>query len=553
MLEVHGLTIDLGHKVLLRDASFQVAPGEKVALVGPNGAGKTTLLRTIAGELEPTDGQILLPDTYGWLRQDVQAAPDDARRTGIDHILAGRDTAAVAAELELALAEMSALSPNGGAGAGNGSAKSTKSSKSANGLDRAVRRYGVLEERFSSLGGYQAEAEARRIAAGVGLDDDVLSRDVGVLSGGQRRRLELARLLYAGGDLLILDEPTNHLDMDAKAWVMQFLRTSRSAVLVVSHDIALLDNAIDRVIAIDGGLLDVYRGTYTRYLEQRTAREAQRAKDDRLRSLEMARLTATASRFRGGNQTMARKAKVIDRRVERLAAEGGVPRPRRRPFPKVKWPDPPRAGDVVLVAEGLAKAYGDTPVFDDVSFIVERGDTVLVLGLNGAGKTTMLRILAGLLPADAGDIRFGANVGLGFYAQEHEDIRPGVSVLDHMRERADIPDTDLRSVIGHFGLTGEAALQDAGTLSGGEKTKLALARLIVSRSNLLILDEPTNNLDTHSREAVLGALQRYKGTIIVVSHDTEFVLGLAPDRVIVMPEGDVMAFDESALQLVELA
>jgi ATPase subunit of ABC transporter with duplicated ATPase domains len=547
VLEVHDLTIDLGHKVLVRDASFQVAPGEKVALVGPNGAGKTTLLRTIAGELEPTHGRIVLPETYGWLRQDVQASPDDALRTGIDHILTGRDTAAVAAELELALAEMSSLSPNGRASNGNGAAAS------GHGLDRAVKRYGVLEERFSSLGGYQAEAEAKRIAAGVGLDEDVLSRKVGVLSGGQRRRLELARLLYAGGDLLVLDEPTNHLDLDAKAWVMQFLRTSRSAVLVVSHDIALLDNAIDRVIAIDGGLLDVYRGTYTRYLEQRTAREAQRAKDDRLRNAEMARLTATASRFRGGNQTMARKAKVIDRRVERLAAEGGVPRPRRRPFPKVKWPDPPRAGDVVLVAENLAKAYGDTPVFDDVSFIVERGDTLLILGLNGAGKTTLLRILAGLLPADAGEIRFGANVGLGFYAQEHEDIRPGVSVLDHMRERADIPDTDLRSVIGHFGLTGEAALQDAGTLSGGEKTKLALARLIVSKSNLLILDEPTNNLDTHSREAVLGALQRYKGTIIVVSHDTEFVLGLAPDHVIVMPEGDVMGFDESALQLVELA
>ncbi len=546
MLEVHGLTIDLGHRVLVRDASFQVAPGEKVALVGPNGAGKTTLLRTLARELEPSEGRIVLPDTYGWLRQDVQAAPDDAAKIGIDHILAGRDTAAVAAELELALAEMSALSPNGnGDGDGDG--------RSKNGLDRAVKRYGVLEERFSSLGGYQAEAEARRIAAGVGLDDDVLSRRVGVLSGGQRRRLELARLLYAGGELLILDEPTNHLDLDAKAWVMQFLRTSRSAVLVVSHDIALLDNAIDRVIAIDGGILDIYKGTYTRYLEQRTAREAQRARDDRLRSQEMARLTATASRFRGGNQTMARKAKVLDRRVERLAAEGGVPRPRRRPFPKVKWPDPPRAGDVVLVAEGLAKSYGETPVFDDVSFAVERGDTLLILGLNGAGKTTLLRILAGLLPADAGEIRFGANVGLGFYAQEHEDIRPGVSVLDHMRERADIPDTDLRSVIGHFGLTGEAALQDAGTLSGGEKTKLALARLIVSRSNLLILDEPTNNLDTASREAVLGALQRYAGTIIVVSHDSEFVVGLAPDRVIVMPEGDLLSFDESALELVELA
>src|SRR5205085_2578171 len=290
-------------------------------------------------------------------------------------LLAGRSTAAVASELEEA---------RKGLESGNGD------------LNRAVRRFSALEERFAALGGYQAEADARRIAAGVGLGGRELERDVGMLSGGQRRRLELARLLYAGGDLLILDEPTNHLDLDAKTWVMQFLRTSRTSVLVVSHDIALLDDAIDRVLSLEHGRLDVYRGSYSRFLQQRAAREAQQAREDRMRVDEMARLTRTAARFRGGNQTMARKAKVLDRRVERLASERRGPPLRRRPFPKVRWPHPPRAGDVVLVVEDLVKAYGATPVFDDVSFTVGRGETFLVLGLNGAGKTTLLRIIAGL-------------------------------------------------------------------------------------------------------------------------------------------------------------
>jgi ATPase subunit of ABC transporter with duplicated ATPase domains len=381
----------------------------------------------------------------------------------------------------------------------------------------------------------------------------VLVRRVGTLSGGQRRRLDLARLLYAGGDLLILDEPTNHLDLDAKAWVMQFLRSTRCAVLVVSHDIGLLDDAIDRVFAIDAGRLDVYRGTYTRFLEQRTAREAQRAKEARLYREKVAQLRATAERFRHGNEKVAKKAKAIDTRLERMAKAAPLaPGVRRRKI-SVRFPDPPRPGDLVLTADGLAKSYVAEPVFTDVSFTVGRGETFLVLGLNGAGKTTLLRILAGVIHADRGTFRLGANVELGFYAQEHEDIRDGVTVLDHMRERAAIPDRDLRAVLGHFGLTGDVAFQDAATLSGGEKTKLALARLVVGTVNLLLLDEPTNNLDPESREAVLTALQHYKGTIVLVSHDAEFVAALVPDRVLVMPDGDVVPFDDGALDLVELA
>jgi len=540
MLEAAGVTIDLGHRVLLRDASFRVASGETVGLVGPNGAGKTTLLRVLAGDLKPTAGTVSLPSHFGWLRQDVQARPEEAHEVSIDHLLGGRETARLAEELEATRLRI----------------------EQSDGVqrDRAVRRFAGLEERFRVLGGYRSEAEARRIASGVGLDDEALSRRVGTLSGGQRRRLELARLLYAGGDLLILDEPTNHLDLDAKAWVMQFLRTTRCAVLVVSHDIGLLDDAIDRVLALEGGQLDVYRGTYTRFLEQRTAREAQRAKEASLYGEKVAQLKATAERFRHGNEKVAKKAKAIDTRLERMARTAPVELARRRKV-SVRFPDPPRPGDLVLVAEGLAKAYTGDPVFKDVSFTVGRGETFLVLGLNGAGKTTLLRILARVIDADSGTFRLGANVELGFYAQEHEDIRDGVTVLDHMRERAaavpgghgGVPDKDLRAVLGHFGLTGDVAFQDAATLSGGEKTKLALARLVVGRANLLLLDEPTNNLDPQSREAVLAALQHYKGTTVLVSHDSEFVASLAPDRVLIMPDGDVVPFDEGALELVALA
>jgi ATPase subunit of ABC transporter with duplicated ATPase domains len=533
MLEASGITIDLGHRVLLRDASFRVAPGEKVGLAGPNGAGKTTLLRVLAGDLKPAAGTVAMPAHFGWLRQDVQARPDEAYEISLDHLLRGRETAGLADELE---ATRRRIEESDGAR-----------------RDRAVHRFAQLEERFRVMGGYQSEADARRIASGVGLDADALGRRVGTLSGGQRRRLELARLLYAGGDLLILDEPTNHLDLDAKAWVMQFLRTTRAAVLVVSHDIGLLDDAIDRVFALEGGRFEEYRGTYTRFLEQRTARELQRAKEARLYREKVAQLRATAERFRHGNEKVAKKAKAIDSRLERMARtapDGDVNRRRRI---NVRFPDPPRPGDIVVEADGLAKTYFVDPVFTDVSFTVGRGETFLVLGLNGAGKTTLLRILARVIDADRGTFRLGANVELGFYAQEHEDIRDGVTVLDHMRERAAIADKDLRAVLGHFGLTGDVAFQDAATLSGGEKTKLALARLVVGRANLLLLDEPTNNLDPQSREAVLAALQHYKGTTVLVSHDAEFVAALEPDRVLVMPDGAVVPFDEGALELVELA
>ena len=543
MLEVANLRIDLGHRVLLNGASFRLGAGEKVALVGPNGSGKTTMLRTIAGEMKQNGGTVTLPEHRGWLRQDVSATEEDSGKLVYDHLLDGSPLR----KLQIQMVEWQQRIEKAGIdmGAGIDGADDV--------LDKAVKRFTNMEERFRTLGGYQLESDAERMAAGVGLDEEALLREVGMLSGGQRRRLELARLLLAGGDLLILDEPTNHLDVDAKNWVMDFLKTSKSTIFVVSHDIDLMDSAIDRVIALENARIDEYKGTYTQFLAQREERESQRDREQSNFDKEVGRLEKTIDKFRGANATHVQKRNALLKRIEHMNKGRGESMVVKRRAMKVRFPEPIRAGDMALRVENLAKEFGDTVIFSQVSFTVSRGDRFLVLGLNGAGKTTLLRTIAEVYEKDAGDIVLGANVKLGFYAQEHEDLRGGRSVLELIREAAPlVPDPTLRALLGHFGLIGDVAEQNAETLSGGEKTKLSLARLMVGRSNVLLLDEPTNNLDPPSREAVLAALQHYKGTIILVSHDTEFVTQLAPNGVLMMPEGALLHYDEKMLDLIEL-
>jgi ATPase subunit of ABC transporter with duplicated ATPase domains len=544
MLDVVNLRIDLGHRVLLNDASFRLLPGEKVALVGPNGAGKTTMLKTLAGEMFPAGGSVVRPDHFSWLQQDVQAKPEDAERLSYDHLLSASPLTEMAEQLKEWQDRIEKAGIDLGAGVEGAD----------DALDKAVTKFTNLEERYRTLGGYQVESEAERIAAGVGLDEEALLRAVGTLSGGQRRRLELARLLLAGGDLLILDEPTNHLDVEAKSWVMEFLRKVKSTVLVVSHDIDLMDSAIDRVLALEAAQVEQYKGTYTEFLKQREERESLRARESSNFNKEIARLEKTMDKFRGANETHVQKRKMLLKRMEHMHKKRGpeVMTVKRRTM-KVRFPEPVRAGDRAVMVTDLAKAFGDDVIFAKVNFEIHRGDVFLVLGLNGAGKTTLLRTMAGVYEKDSGDVRLGANVKMGFYAQEHEDIRSGVSVLAHLREAGtDVPDPTLRGIAGHFGMSGDVADQDAGTLSGGEKTKLSLARLMIGRSNVLLLDEPTNNLDPPSREAVLAALQNYKGTIILVSHDTEFVAQLAPSNVLMMPEGQLTHFDEKMLDFIEM-
>jgi ATPase subunit of ABC transporter with duplicated ATPase domains len=333
---------------------------------------------------------------------------------------------------------------------------------------------------------------------------------------------------------------------------MDFLRTNRGAVIVVSHDLILLDEAITRVLHLDAGRMVEYRGTYSQYQAARKAAEVRLTSLAQRQQAEIKRLSVLAEVMRRQTEKRARTAKAIFARVDRLKA-AQVTAPRHERKVKISFPDPPRSGRVALGVEGLAKGYGGPLVFRDVSFEVERGQRLLVMGLNGAGKTSMLRILAGESQPSAGRFRLGHAVSLGYYAQEHEGIRAGVPVLTQMREYSDAEESVLRALLGMFGLTGDVARQDAGTLSGGEKTKLALAQLVAGRHNLLLLDEPTNNLDPPSRVGVARALAAWPGTMVIVSHDTEFVDALKPGRVIFMPEGRVDYWDDELLDVVSMA
>lgn len=538
MLQVQSLSVEVGGRVVVSDATFTVMAKDKVGLVGRNGAGKTSLFKVLGGEAEPIAGKITRKGGFGYLPQDPRIAGIYDGRSAISHILSGRnidDDLMRIEKLRIAMEEEAS--------------------------DRNVQRFSRAEEEFALKGGYAAESEARSIAAGLGMNGERLDLPVGVLSGGERRRVELSRILFAGSDALLLDEPTNHLDVDAKTWLLGFLRQYRGALLVISHDLDLLDEAITRVLHLDRvaedatGHIVEYRGTYSQDQRARAEDEERLAKKAALQAKEIDRLQTVVDRF-GAKATKAAMAHSIEKRIDRLQGEKvNAPNATRRI--QVKFPDPPPCGTTVITAEHMCKGYGGPPVFEDVSFDLGRGERLLVLGLNGAGKTSLLRILAGETNADLGQFAFGHQVQCGYYAQEHDNLDTNASLLDNIRREVppgvQLTETQLRGLLGMFGLSGEKVFQKSGTLSGGEKTKLALAMLMVGRNNLLLLDEPTNNLDPPSREAVADALSGWKGAIIFVSHDTEFVEHLSPTKVLLMPDGQVDYFGRDWLDLVSLA
>jgi ATPase subunit of ABC transporter with duplicated ATPase domains len=538
MLQVQGLVVEVGGRTLLDGASFTIMPRDKVGLVGRNGAGKTTLFRVLGGALEPAGGKVLRKGGFGYLPQDPRIAGVLDGRTAVTHVLSGRgidDELMRIEKLRIAMEEDAS--------------------------ERNVARYSRAQDAFASSGGYAAESEARSIANGLGLKADRLDLPIGVLSGGERRRVELARILFAGSDALLLDEPTNHLDVDAKSWLLSFLRQYRGALLVISHDLDLLDEAITRVLHLDRpsedalGELVEYKGTYSQYRDARAKDEERLAKKAALQGKEIARLQAVVDRF-GAKATKAAMAHSKEKQIARLEAQRVTVGPGDRSL-RVKFPPPPPCGATVITATSLSKAYGGPAVFEDVSFDLGRGERLLVLGLNGAGKTSLLRILARETDANLGDFALGHQVSLGYYAQEHDNLDPAASLLDNIRSAVPsdvvLTETQLRGLLGMMGLSGEKVYQESGTLSGGEKTKLALAMLMVGRNNLLLLDEPTNNLDPPSRAAVADALSAWPGSIIFVSHDSEFVEQLAPTKVLLLPDGDLDYFDSEWLELVSLA
>ncbi len=546
MLRVTGLTVEIGPRLLVAEASFTVGPGDVVGLVGRNGAGKTTLLGTIAEAVQsaqaaagPRNQSVQLAGKLAWLPQE---SPPTTDSTGLARLLSARGLDQARQELEAARRRIDTTTTT-----------TTTTTTDAKARDRAIKRFSSLQELFEVEGGYRAEAEARRIAAALGVPAAGLDRPLAELSGGERRRVELARVLLSQATTLLLDEPTNHLDADAKQWLAGFLANFSGGILVVSHDLPLLDQDVTAVLALDPATasLESYRGTYTAYLEEREVRAASEARRRKVMERDIKRLEAFVEKYRHSNEVMARRAIVTERRVERMKASM-VPERRGGRRVAVRFPQPPPCGRIALEAVDLARSYGGPPVFKQLSLDLERGERLLVLGLNGAGKSSLLRILAGVDQADAGEVRYGHSAAVGYYAQEHEGLEPEATAMEVMRASARATDDVLRGVLGHFLLGGDQAGQRTRTLSGGEKTKLALARLVVGRHNVLLLDEPTNNLDVQAVEALRSALAAYGGTVVLVSHDTPFVRTFEPDRVLFMPEGTIDVWDDGYLDLVAL-
>ena len=557
MLEVKSLTLSRGGNVLLRDASFFIGKGEKVGLVGVNGAGKTTLLRALRGDedFDADAGSISRPKRVGYVGQERLSDDLLARGAGTgrvtvrDVMLEGRRLASTSAEVRAIEPQLADASAGDTAAAGK--------------MERLLARYGELEERYALDGGYAAEHEMSQLLAGLGLEDVELDRAVTGLSGGQKTRLALARVLFAAPDLLLLDEPTNHLDGPTTRWLMDYLAQFTGTVLLISHDLALLDRAITRILHLDAAArsLTSYTGNYTSYERQRTQAEESAAATAERQQAKIARLEEQADWMRVKTAKMARRAKVLDHLVERMKEELPDPAtlPRKQRALALDLPIARQSGRVVFHVERLTKAYNGPPVVTDLNFQIERGQRLVIIGRNGAGKTTLLRMLAGLLPPTSGRIETGHLVDIGYYAQEHESLHPRMTLIEELRHAASeapvrlpsLPgDGQLRSLLGRFLFSGEQVFHPVGTLSGGEKTRLALARLMLGGHNTLLLDEPTNNLDPISREHVAEALRGYKGTLIIVSHDTEFVEVLRPDLALLLPMGHMRYFERSHLALV---
>ena len=532
MLAVHDLEIRVGARLLMSGVDFRVGPGDKVGLVGRNGAGKTTLTKVLAGDLIPSAGRVDRSGELGYLPQDPRSGdPEETARTRILNARGLGDLAASIAE-----------------------ASERMASDDEQVAAKAMRRYGNLMERFEALGGYAAEAEAASIAHNLSLPDRILDQQLKTLSGGQRRRIELARILFSDAQTMILDEPTNHLDADSVVWLREFLKTYKGGLIVISHDVELVGETVNRVFYLDANrqVIDIYNMGWKHYQRQRVADEERRKKERANAEKKASALQQQAARF-GAKASKAAAAHQMVARAEKLLSGLEEVRQEDR-VAKLRFPKPAPCGKTPLMASGLSKSYGALEIFAGVDLAIDRGSKVVVLGLNGAGKTTLLRILAGVDKSDTGRIEPGHGLKIGYYAQEHENLDVRRSVLENMISAApDLNETEARKVLGSFLFTGDDVHKPAGVLSGGEKTRLSLATLVVSSANVLLLDEPTNNLDPASRDEILGALAHYEGAVVLVSHDEGAVEALNPERVLLLPDGVEDIWNREYLELITLA
>lgn len=534
MLRLTDIRYFWGPQPVLGGVSLFVGRGEKAGLVGANGAGKTTLLRIAAGEINPDGGAVERPNRIGYLPQDpVVSSEFPASASVRDVLVSASPTASLAQQLALAEGRLAtATGPE---------------------LDDAVDEYGRLEEAYRDADGYQVEAEASIVLRGLGLSHIDLDRQIGQLSAGERTRLEMARILASGSKLLMLDEPTNHLDVAGTRWLMEFLVRTKAAVLLVSHDLRLLDRAISRVFDLDleTRCIDEFKGTYSDYLSWNEQRKGVLAKTRTRQLKQIDRLQDLADKFRAKTEKMARRAKVFDRRVERMKAEVVSVSHEVRSM-ALQFEPAPRSGRVSLRVSGVKKYFGSKIVLKGTSFVLERSQRLAVIGINGAGKSTLMNILAGRSVANAGSVTLGHQIKLGHFA--HGLDRDAFHLSPYQCLEPLIPGgaPQVRSTLAGLLLGDDHSFRPLATLSAGERARLGIARLMLERRNLLLLDEPNSNLDIRTREWLLNVLEQYRPTLIVVSHDRDFVAGVRPDRVLLMPGERIEPYKQEHLRLVEL-
>jgi len=495
-----------GRQVLFIDASFQLNPGEKVGLVGPNGAGKTTLFRLIVGEETADEGEVSVARklTVGYFRQDVE---EMSGRSVLDEAIAGSGRVG---DLHH---ELEALQQAMGDPA------------RADEMDAILARFGEVQEAYDHLGGYALESQAREVLHGLGFDDERIDGDVGALSGGWKMRVAMARVLLGRPDVLLMDEPTNHLDIESIVWLEAFLKTLPGALLMTSHDRQFMNRVVTRIAEIDGGEIVSYSGNYDFYERERNVREANREAAYARQQAMLAKEQRFIERF----SAHAAKAAQVQSRIKALDKIEKIELPKKRQVVHFDFRRPPRSGDEVATLDGVTKAYGRRVVHDVLTFTIRRGERWCVMGKNGAGKTTLLRMVAGVLAPDAGTVRLDASLKLGYFAQQSLDLLdPDLTVWEQIEK--DFPRESvgaLRSLLGAFQFSGDEVEKKVRSLSGGEKSRLVMARMLMDPPNFLVLDEPTNHLDLATKEMLVEALRDFEGTMLFVSHDRTFLRGLS--------------------------
>jgi ATPase subunit of ABC transporter with duplicated ATPase domains len=510
MISFSRISKQYGRQILFVDASFQLNPGEKVGLVGPNGSGKTTLFRMIVGEESADEGEVSVPKrmTVGYFRQDVE---EMSGRSVLDEAIAGSGRLGdLHHELEALQHAMS-------------------DPARAHEMDRNLARFGEVQEEYDHAGGYGLEAQAREVLGGLGFDEERIEGDVGALSGGWKMRVAMARVLLGRPDVLLMDEPTNHLDIESIIWLEEFLRSLPGALLMTSHDREFMNRVVTKIAEIDAGEITVYSGNYDFYERERAIREANREAAYARQQAMLAKEQRFIERF----AAHAAKAAQVQSRVKALEKIEKIELPKKRRVVKFEFRPPPRSGDQVAVLEDVSKAYGRRVIYDDLNLTIRRGERWCVMGKNGAGKTTLLKMVAGALAPDSGEVKLGASLKLGYFAQQALDLLdPDLTIEEQLQN--EFPNESIgviRNLAGAFQFSGDDIDKKIRALSGGEKTRLVMAIMLLNPPNFLVLDEPTNHLDLATKEMLIDSLKDFDGTMLFVSHDRAFLRALS-NRVI---------------------